>query len=104
MTVNVIFDQDTFAKLHVWNMTQYKTVLWLDSDMMVVKSLAPLLAKADQLQSPSSAAPGARIGVSYDFNWWWYIAEHGKEAEAGSWWDSFNSGVFLIRPGTVPEL
>ena len=91
--------QDTFACVHVWNMTSYKTVLWLDSDMLVVDSLAPLLSRAEELRPPQSAEPGPRIGVSYDWDWWLFISQYNHEPGMGGYWSGFNSGVFLIRPG-----
>ena len=39
------------SKLYVWNMTQYSTLLWLDSDTLVVRSLHSLLARADRSMS-----------------------------------------------------
>ena len=33
----------SYSKLLVWNMTQYSSVLWLDSDTLVVASLHTLL-------------------------------------------------------------
>ena len=50
----VCFNLDTinfemsFGKLFVWNMTQYDTVLWLDSDTVVANSLHTIFAKADK--------------------------------------------------------
>ena len=41
------------SKLYVWNMTQYSTLLWLDSDTLVVTSLHTLLARADRSMSMS---------------------------------------------------
>ena len=47
----------------------------------------------------SPLEPGPRIGVSYDFNWWFFISQYGHEPDMGGYWSGFNSGVFLIRPG-----
>ena len=38
----------SYSKLFVWNMTSYKAVLWLDSDCLVVRSLHPVLARANR--------------------------------------------------------
>ena len=35
------------SKLFVWNMTQYDTVLWLDSDTLVADSLHRIFRRAD---------------------------------------------------------
>ena len=45
----ITLDQYTLShsKLFVWNMTQYDTVLWLDSDTVVANSLHTIFAKAD---------------------------------------------------------
>ena len=47
--LTISFDQYTLShsKLFVWNMTQYDTVLWLDSDTVVADSLHTIFAKAD---------------------------------------------------------
>ena len=37
----------SYSKLFVWNMTQYDTVLWLDSDTLVADSLHTIFLKAD---------------------------------------------------------
>ena len=85
-------------------MTSYKTVLWLDSDMLVVDSLAPLLSRAEELRPPQSAEPGPRIGVSYDWDWWLFISQFNHEPGMGGYWSGFNSGVFLIRPGMFDNI
>ena len=38
----------SYSKLFVWNMTSYEAVLWLDSDCLVVRSLHPVLARANR--------------------------------------------------------
>ena len=81
-------------------MTSYTTVLWLDSDVMVVDTLAPLLSRGKELMPPYSSEPGPRIGVSYGYDWWLFISRYKHEpADMGGLWSSFNSGVLLIRPG-----
>ena len=38
----------SYSKLFVWNMTSYEAVLWLDSDCLVVRSLHPVLVRANR--------------------------------------------------------
>ena len=40
-----------YSKLFVWNMTQYGTLLWLDSDTIVARSIHKLFLRADRLNS-----------------------------------------------------
>ena len=51
---------DAFGKLYIWNMTQYKIALWLDSDTMVLKNLQPLLDLSARLPMPGSSEKGPR--------------------------------------------
>ena len=68
--------RDQFTKLHLWGMTVYKTILYMDSDTIVVQSITDLL----KIQ-----LDGKRIGAARDFG-------------AGEWRPTFNMGVFLIHP------
>lgn len=68
--------EDQFTKLRLWGMIAYKTILYLDSDAFVIGSLDTLL---------SIKLHGKSIGVARDIS-------------AGKWLESFNMGVFLIRP------
>ena len=38
----------SYSKLFVWNMTQYETILWLDSDTLVAESLTNVFEKAER--------------------------------------------------------
>ena len=38
----------SYSKLFVWNMTMYSSLLWLDSDCLVVDSLHRVLARANR--------------------------------------------------------
>ena len=38
----------SYSKLFVWNMTQYESLIWLDSDTLVAESLTVLFEKADR--------------------------------------------------------
>jgi hypothetical protein len=68
--------RDQFTKLHIWGMTMYKTILYLDSDTLAVKSIDGLLR---------SDLGDRDIGVARDIR-------------GGKWCDTFNMGVFLINP------
>eukprot|EP00160_Parvularia_atlantis_P010105 Unigene1989_Nuclearia_a/m.6191 Unigene1989_Nuclearia_a/g.6191 ORF Unigene1989_Nuclearia_a/g.6191 Unigene1989_Nuclearia_a/m.6191 type:complete len:369 (-) Unigene1989_Nuclearia_a:113-1219(-) len=59
----------TFTKLHLWKLTQYAKVVFLDSDVLVLKNIDDLFE-----QPELSAAPDA------------------------GWPDCFNSGVFVACP------
>ena len=51
---------DAFGKLYIWNMTQYDVALWLDSDVLVTRSLQHLLDLASRLLKPGSLEKGPR--------------------------------------------
>ena len=65
--------QDQFTKLHAWGMTAYKTLLYLDSDTLVMRSIDDLSSTLQQIL--------AWQGITLE--------------ESGS---TFNMGVFLIHP------
>ena len=68
--------RDQFTKLHVWGMTTYDTLLYLDSDTLVLGPIDGLLR---------TNLDGKRIGAARDYG-------------AGKWRPGFNMGVFLIHP------
>ena len=39
-----------YSKLFVWNMTQYQTLLWMDSDTIVARSIHKLFLRADRYE------------------------------------------------------
>ena len=49
IVANLILPQYTLShsKLFVWNMTQYDSLLWLDSDTVVADSLHTIFLKVD---------------------------------------------------------
>ncbi|GFH46233.1 nucleotide-diphospho-sugar transferase [Chaetoceros tenuissimus] len=67
---------EKFGVLHVWAMTVYDTVLFIDADTLVKKSLDHLINMDLQ---------GKSIGVTKDFR-------------EGHWVETFNSGVLLVHP------
>ena len=67
---------EKFGVLHVWAMTVYDTVLFIDADTLVKKSLDSLINMDLQ---------GKSIGVTKDFR-------------DGHWVETFNSGVLLVHP------
>jgi len=71
--------REQFTKLHVWKMTSYDTLIYLDSDTIVIGNLDDLLSS--ELTVPH------RIGAARDFG-------------GGRWRNTFNMGVFFIKPNT----
>ena len=70
--------KEKFGVLHVWAMTAYDTVLFIDADTFVQNSLDDLLTMDLQ---------GKSIGVT-------------KDIRARKWVETFNSGVLLLHPST----
>jgi len=70
--------KEKFAVLHVWAMTVYETVLFIDADTFVQNSL-------DDLINTDLKAKGKTIGVT-------------KDIRGGKWVETFNSGVLLLHP------
>jgi Glycosyl transferase family 8 len=68
--------KEKFAVLHVWAMTVYDTVLFIDADTYVQNSLDGLINMDLQ---------GKAIGVT-------------KDIREKKWVDTFNSGVLLLHP------
>ena len=81
-----------------------QVLAWVDSDSLVVSSLQPLLAQADRLEEPGSARPGPRIGASYDGEWYNDVIYTGRIPTLGSTRDDINTGVFIIKPGTISSI
>jgi len=66
---------DVLTKIHVWGMTMYQTLVFLDADTLVMRSVSHLL----RLQ----------------------MGNHGIAASAQTWYgvfEGFNTGVFVIHP------
>lgn len=68
----------SWTKLHLWNMTQYGRVLFMDSDTLVVGGIDELLRMRQVVDG------SARIGAARDFG--------------GGWKRGFNGGVLALRP------
>ncbi len=71
--------RDQFTKLQLWRMVDYKSIVYIDSDCLVVGNIDRLFELADQLNSTKT------IGATRD------IIE-------GEWQAYFNMGVFIIKP------
>eukprot|EP00553_Chaetoceros_curvisetus_P013099 CAMPEP_0204635810 /NCGR_PEP_ID=MMETSP0717-20131115/32380_1 /ASSEMBLY_ACC=CAM_ASM_000666 /TAXON_ID=230516 /ORGANISM="Chaetoceros curvisetus" /LENGTH=228 /DNA_ID=CAMNT_0051654675 /DNA_START=156 /DNA_END=842 /DNA_ORIENTATION=- len=71
--------KEKYAVLHVWAMTVYDTVLFIDADTFVQNSLDDLINMDLQ---------GKTIGVT-------------KDIRERKWVDTFNSGVLLLHPRTA---
>jgi hypothetical protein len=70
--------RDQFIKLHVWNLTDYDEVVYMDSDTLFVKQLG------DSFISQNSSC---KIWAARDIR-------------AGKWQPGFNMGVAAIRPSS----
>ena len=68
--------RDQFTKLHLWGMVMYTTVLYLDADTLVVRSMDAIL--------------NTPLGSSF--------MAAGRDYAAGQWRQGFNMGVFVVRP------
>lgn len=68
--------RDQFTKLHVWGMTMYDTLLYLDLDTLALRPIDGLLR---------TRLGEKKIGVARDYG-------------GGKWRPGFNMGVFLIHP------
>lgn len=71
--------RDQFTKLVLWNMTQFKTVNYFDSDTFVIGNIDILLNMGNHLNEVK------KIGVTRDIR-------------DGRWQQTFNMGVFVIQP------
>jgi Glycosyl transferase family 8 len=69
--------EDQFTKLHVWNMTFYDAVIYMDSDTLVLGSIQKLI----DLKIPSE-----------------YPIAATKDFRENSWCETFNLGVFKVYP------
>jgi len=70
---------EKFAVLHVWAMTIYETIVFLDADTFVQNSIDDLI---------HMDLKGKALGVT-------------KDIREKKWVDTFNSGVMLIHPNMV---
>ena len=75
--------EDGFSKLHIWNMTAYSRVMFMDSDILPTRDVGLMLERADLLMEPRSKEKGPRIIPSLTMG-----GGHGQ----------MNTGLFIIRP------
>lgn len=81
---NKDFANNCFNKLHIWNLVEYDKVIYLDSDMLVVKNIDHLF----ELDVEFAACPS-------------YVNVYGKNKKLlnSNWSDNyFNAGFLLIEP------
>jgi len=72
--------RDQFTKLVLWNFTQYKAHIYFDSDTFIVGNIDDLLVSYHKLNDDNY-----RLGVTRDI-------------KASVWLETFNMGVFVIKP------
>ena len=89
----------SYSKMFIWNMTQYETVLWLDSDTLVVQSLTNVFNQADDIFSPKDLRPGPRLGMVHGCKYCRHHYKTGLWPAMGSPEEYSNSGVMLLKPG-----
>ena len=68
-----------FSKLHVWNLIEYNSILYLDSDTLAVKSPARIFTDV----IPQMHESGVELAM----------------ANLGPRWSDFNAGVMIVLPG-----
>lgn len=68
---------DQLTKLHLWSLVQYDWVLYMDSDIFVLRSLLPCILHV------LSAGEGTKIAAARD---------------VGEFSEYFNMGMFMIQP------
>merc|ERR1711935_128918 len=74
---------DTFSKLHIWNMTAYARIMWIDSDVMVTKDIGHMMEYSEKLVEPRSGEQGPRIIPTLSLG-----GGHG----------SMHTSLFIIKP------
>jgi alpha-N-acetylglucosamine transferase len=70
--------RDQFTKLRLWEMTEYESCVYFDLDCLVIRNIDHMFKVHKSFDSKH------KIGVSRDIN--------------GDWLDSFNMGVFVVKP------
>jgi hypothetical protein len=79
--------KDQFLKLHLWNMTTYRWVFYMDSDILIVRSLKPLISHV------ISHSQKQTINGMDDTPMW--------AIEDLPWFpDQFNAGILAVRPNS----
>ncbi|WVQ93519.1 hypothetical protein IAU59_000593 [Kwoniella sp. CBS 9459] len=87
--------KDQYTKLHIFNMTSYDRVLYLDNDVLLLKSLAPIwTSPGSELESSGLGGIGERKKEE--------LVESDKRLESASKEDErsyLNAGFMMLRPG-----
>jgi hypothetical protein len=73
-----------FSKLHMWTFELYEHILYLDSDMLVVKDIIPTVSRYSNMSNTNTLGVASIIPNDNMFN------------EDGSY--AFNAGLMLITP------
>jgi hypothetical protein len=77
--------KDQFLKLHLWNMTAYKWVFYMDSDILILRSLGPMIRHV--VSYSGREGQWARVETSM-----WAIEDIPWNT------DKFNAGILAVRP------
>lgn len=75
--------EDQFAKLALWNMTEYSQIFFVDSDLMV---------KGDVTKLPSILPEGMEFGA---------VTDYGEVIYNGKWKRYFNGGMLVVKPSSA---
>jgi lipopolysaccharide biosynthesis glycosyltransferase len=88
---NLHFADNCFAKLHLWSLTNYEQIAYLDADMIVVKNIDELLYEDHQF----AAAPNfyQKYERQTDIPPYQY-----KLVETNFSTKDFSAGMFVLRP------
>jgi lipopolysaccharide biosynthesis glycosyltransferase len=68
-----------FSKLHIWNLVEYDSILYIDADVIAVSSPHRVFTEF----TPEMGANGLELGM----------------VQLGYRWNDFNAGVMLVIPG-----
>jgi hypothetical protein len=76
---------DQFTKLHLWNFSQYDWVLYMDSDVFIVRSIVPMISFVLKQQDENNATKKKIWAMRdvFDLS------------------DGFSMGTFMIRPSAT---
>lgn len=77
--------EDQFTKLHLWNLVEYDWILYMDSDVFIVRSIVPMVSFVFHQEAAAATQKNASKKI-------WAVRDVFDFA------DSFNMGTFMIKP------